>query len=483
MSITYFDVTDLVQYAKGHNRVSGIQRVQWRILSELAHGEDAEQVHLCFHSSERGQHLSIPARAVFTHRRAEFHGGRFLRTLGEIDGGLMPPRYEVKRLLKPYEDRKWLRGLLKGQLYLTALLQPERLLARGVEEWRDSKTPQMTPTQAHTLSLNPQDKLVLLGAYWDQPTVIQLAQGHRRAQGDVVMLVHDVIPDAAPALCTDGQVRLFRQRMHIFPQVANRFMAVSHYTARDFVKAMLGAVRLEDVQVVPLAHEFGDLPRRTVVDLTEVRDVPCGQQQVLCVGTIEARKNQVLLLQVWQMLIDRFGEQTPELVLCGKYGSKTEAFKRLLAKDPALQAKVRILPAPTDAELARCYEQAWFTVFPSLYEGWGLPVGEAAWLGKVCLASNASSVPEVLGQAAPCLPPDEPEAWSDFIGLLITTPHLLGLWTQQVLQAPLRDWTQVAADMHAAILAAPVRKPQQTEAARPDIDRATQAWPAQAIAA
>lgn len=447
---TYFDVTDLVQYAKGHNRVSGIQRVQWRILSELAHSPDADTVHLCFYSSQRRQHLSIPATAVFTEAHAEFNAGQLLRTLGEIQPSALPPRHEIKRLLKPYEGRKWLRGLRKGQLYLTALLQPEALLAQGVEDWRDTQALQPHRPLTRPLHLQACDQLALLGAYWDHDPVIQLAQAHRRAQGDVAMLVHDVIPDAAPALCTDSQVRQFRQRMALFPRVANRFLAVSRFTAQDFVQAMHGAVHINEVQVVPLAHAFGHDARRPHAPRLPPH-TQMGQRQVLCVGTIEARKNQVLLLQAWQQLIDRFGEQTPELVLCGKYGSKAEAVKALLATDPALQRKVRIVSAPTDAELGELYAQAWFTVFPSLYEGWGLPVGEAAWLGKVCLASSATSVPEVLGEAAAYLSPHHPEDWATLIGHFITAPHLLALWTQLALQAPLRDWSQVAQAMLGAI--------------------------------
>jgi glycosyltransferase involved in cell wall biosynthesis len=443
---TYFDVTDLVQYAKGHNRVSGIQRVQWRILTELAHGPDADTVQLCFYSSQRRQHLSIPATAVFSEAHAEFNAGLLLRTLGEIQPGVLPPRHEIKRLLKPYEGRKWLRGLRKGQLYLTALLQPEALLAQGVEDWRDAQPLRVARPLARPLHLQARDQLALFGAYWDHDPVIQLAMAHRRALGDVAMLVHDVIPDAAPALCTDSQVRQFRQRMALFPRVANRFLAVSRFTAQDFVQAMHGAVHLDDVQVVPLAHAFGHSPRCThaprLAPHTET-----GQRQVLCVGTIEARKNQLVLLQAWQQLIERFGEQTPELVLCGKFGSKPAAFKALLASDPALQRKVRIVSAPSDEQLGELYAQAWFTVFPSLYEGWGLPVGEAAWLGKVCLASSASSVPEVLGEAGAYLSPHHPEDWSTLIGHLITAPQLLTLWTQQALQAPLRDWSQVAQAM------------------------------------
>ena len=58
---------------------------------------------------------------------------------------------------------------------------------------------------------------------------------------------------------------------------------------------------------------------------------------------------------------------------------------------------MRIVDSPSDRELAYLYQRCLFAAYPSLYEGWGLPVGEAAWFGKYVISSNATSLPEVCG--------------------------------------------------------------------------------------
>ena len=73
---------------------------------------------------------------------------------------------------------------------------------------------------------------------------------------------------------------------------------------------------------------------------------------VLCVGTIEIRKNGIALLEVWQRLLKELGDKTPQLVFAGKYGWKIEAFKKLLQEDLSLQQVVTIIPQATDADLA-----------------------------------------------------------------------------------------------------------------------------------
>jgi hypothetical protein len=124
-------------------------------------------------------------------------------------------------------------------------------------------------------------------------------------------------------------------------------------------------------------------------------------EYVLCVGTLDERKNHLLLLEVWTELCARHGDRIPPLLLVGKWGWRSGAgiqtFEKKLEETGFLAGKIILLGNLSDAEVDYLYRHCLFTVFPSFAEGWGLPVGESLACGKPCIASNSSSIPEVGG--------------------------------------------------------------------------------------
>jgi glycosyltransferase involved in cell wall biosynthesis len=445
---TYFDVSDVIRFARGNSRVSGIQRVQMRILQELVCGPQYRDVGVVYFNSKLKTHVVIEPRIVFGGRHDEFDPRRVLCSLGEIEGPQwFPERYQVRRHLRPYDHSKPLRSLVKAGLYAQALLMPRRLIAQGFDDWRradDWPRSLLTP-----LRLQQGDQLALLGAFWGESSVVELARAHHANGGRVAVLVHDVIPRVVPQYCGEGLCKTFWSHFERLPDYVNHYLAVSDYTKQDFVRSMGGRVDAASVTVVPLAHEFAQVPRVTDVPA----ETPAATRPyVLCVGTIEGRKNPDLLLRAWQLLLRRLGpDATPDLVLCGRYGSHLAPFKSLLSLDPLLRAKVRIENTPSDSALVKLYRGALFTVFPSHYEGWGLPVGESAWLGKYCLASEASSVPEVLGELIDYASPNQPAQWCERITELLQDPAQLRARELALRRAPLRTWEQTAHDMLDAI--------------------------------
>jgi len=127
-----------------------------------------------------------------------------------------------------------------------------------------------------------------------------------------------------------------------------------------------------------------------------------GREFVLAAGTIDARKNGISLLQTWRRLIGEFGDKTPLLLFAGMYGRVGGAELRArLESDAVLAQFVRVVNGPPIKCLAWLYKKkkyCLFSIFPSHVEGWGLPVGESAWFGSLCVASKASSIPEVCGE-------------------------------------------------------------------------------------
>lgn len=119
---------------------------------------------------------------------------------------------------------------------------------------------------------------------------------------------------------------------------------------------------------------------------------------VLYVSTIEVRKNHRLLFQVWKRLLEAHGpESVPDLICVGRKGWLVDDFLTELRNANHLGGRIQLRHDVGDAELAQLYAACLFTVYPSIAEGWGLPVAESLAHGKFCVASGASSLPEVGG--------------------------------------------------------------------------------------
>ncbi|MDR6954220.1 glycosyltransferase involved in cell wall biosynthesis [Ancylobacter sp. 3268] len=289
------------------------------------------------------------------------------------------------------------------------------------------------------LDLAPGEKLraAVLGMAWMVPKHIERLRA-LGADVEIVTLIHDLIPLTAgnEELPNPAFVHWFR---HLVRQTT-RFLAVSRYTADEVtreVAAMGGHVARIDV--VPLAHEFA-------FDGTPDRSVVPEGEFVVTVGSLgHKRKNLDLLLEVWGLLAERLGpEALPALVIAGAHGRQAARREAAIARHPGLKDKVVLVDRPNDAKLAALYAACLFTVYPSRYEGWGLPVGEAAWFGKLSVCSNVTSIPEVMGPAADYFDPADAEAMAKALEQPIRDRAYLRAREAELAAMHLRSWADVA---------------------------------------
>lgn len=130
----------------------------------------------------------------------------------------------------------------------------------------------------------------------------------------------------------------------------------------------------------------------------------------LSVGTIEPRKNQYRLVEAYVRYLAAGGAEMP-LVLAGGKGWLMEDFKQHLA-DLGIADKVVLTGYVSDEELVWLYRNCYANLYPSLFEGFGLPVLEGMQFGAPTLTSTSTSIPEVAGEAAILLPPEDVGAWT-----------------------------------------------------------------------
>lgn len=171
---------------------------------------------------------------------------------------------------------------------------------------------------------------------------------------------------------------------------------------------------------------------------------------VLSVGDVVHRKNHKLLVQVWSALIAS-GVPVPTLAIVGRIDMEGNAIVRTVQRDRRLREVVRFLPNVGDAALLWLYRNCRYTVFPSLLEGFGLPVAESLRYGKVCLASSNAAIPEAGQGAAVSLDPLDADAWAAEVARL-NDPAALAAAEHRISEIfRTVTWSDTVADIRDAI--------------------------------
>ena len=132
----------------------------------------------------------------------------------------------------------------------------------------------------------------------------------------------------------------------------------------------------------------------------------------VALGTIEPRKNHALLLKIWERFWDKMKDASPKLILVGRRGWENEAVFRQLDSEPMMGRTVIEAGTPDDATLAAYFASTTALLFPSLAEGYGLPLAEALGAGVPCIASDLDALREVGGDVPEYLSPKDSQAWT-----------------------------------------------------------------------
>ncbi len=182
-----------------------------------------------------------------------------------------------------------------------------------------------------------------------------------------------------------------------FLRAADAVIAVSECTRRDAVRAY--GIPEEKITVIyeGVSPRFRPASPEAIQAVRAKYRLP--ERFILYVGTIEPRKNLTALLEAYAALQSRNTQHAARLVIVGKKGWLYEGFFRRL-RELGLEERVYFTGYVPDEDLPALYSAADLFVFPSLYEGFGLPVLEAMACGVPVVCSNTSSLPEVAGDAA-----------------------------------------------------------------------------------
>jgi glycosyltransferase involved in cell wall biosynthesis len=367
----FFDVSDLLAYFRDNRFPTGIQRVQMEVICSFFDRKvENLNVSVCAFSPERNFWAEVPF-SFFNH---------------------------ICKMCIAASEEKW---------------------AQTVESLKDvlQNYPYVKfPKGAYLVNLGT--------SWWLSEYFIRVRHAKKNFNIKYVPFVHDFIPIMVPEVCVENLRRDFVFWVNGVFEHADLFICNSNYTKTDLYKVANYLERkVEDEPVVVrLDADFRSLTEnlpdpkisgKKPDDTKKIEEIldKLGiekQNYVLFVSTIEPRKNHGLVFSAWLRMAKARGEKNvPQLLCVGKDGWLNESIYAQVMVSDILKKKVTFLSNLSDIELSYLYSNCLCTVYPSSYEGWGLPVTESLCYGKVPVVANRTSLPEAGGEFAEYFDPDD----------------------------------------------------------------------------
>lgn len=316
------------------------------------------------------------------------HFGREARALVRFGGRWLVPGREASRQL------------------FEALLEPDATLPRRVR-WLVGKSYVLNwrPPKAANILLNITHSGLQQADY-----PLRVRRWGLRA----LYFLHDLIPISHPEYARPDEAARHHRRVQTLLTTGCGLIVNSLDTGRAMERyATEHGLSVPPWIVAPLAPTRLPAP-------SDQR--PLREPYFVVIGTIEPRKNHLLVLHLWRQLVQALGAHAPRLVIIGQRGWECEQVVDLLERCEALRGFVLERPGCDDAELATWLAHAQALLFPSFAEGFGMPLVEALAAGLPVLASDLPAFREVAGDVPDYLDPLDGPAWRQAV-LDYTAPH------------------------------------------------------------
>jgi glycosyltransferase involved in cell wall biosynthesis len=379
MQNIWIDVTDLF-YWRGH--FTGVQRVAYNYASRFS----KEGTKFFIYSTYYKRFIEVPFDALAEWSRET--------------NRLSNKRRIKKKLKKRYKALPKLARLLLQRPLMKLLHWYRFILSRTIYRAGNQKVLAGFPK----VSFQKNDTILILGAAWNEESFAdEITNQKIKSQLKLVIHLNDILPVYQPHLFANDLPPKFSIYIHKMLKAADIVLTISHASKADIIKfCRENDIKTPKVEIVRLGEDISTIePKRPAIDGLK-------KEYILSVGTFEIRKNYLLLYQAVK-LAQKEAKSLPQIIIAGRKGWLTEDLQYLFDKDPTIQDKLMHLDKLSDENLAWLYENCMFTIFPSLSEGWGLPIAESLHNGKLCLSSDTSSMPEIAGDMIDYFSPLDPK--------------------------------------------------------------------------
>jgi glycosyltransferase involved in cell wall biosynthesis len=292
-----------------------------------------------------------------------------------------------------------------------------REIRRAWRIWRnpslpDRQRPLPIKYTQHSSLFKRGDVYISLGLDWQQKYLPFIMELKLLNKFKTLFMSYDVIPIKFPQYCIDEVAAYFPQYIADLTWCADMVGCISKSSEYDL------QVALENLGAPPpktFIVKLGCVLQNTCYNLPYEIQKSIGNKFILYVSTLERRKNHETLYKAYTRLIEEGYNNLPQLICVGMIGWHISDFLFELSTDRKIKDHIVILENITDYQLTWFYKNCLFTVFPSLYEGWGLAVAESLAAGKFCLSSNKGALREVGGDFVEYLDPWDVPLWAERI--------------------------------------------------------------------
>jgi glycosyltransferase involved in cell wall biosynthesis len=307
-----------------------------------------------------------------------------------------------------------------------------QIRARELAALSPEKARPLPPTKPITLDA---DTVIISGGLdWEYKDLRELWALKQQYKFQYCAIVYDLIPILFPHYLVPGYIELLTDYFGELYWLSDRVMCISEATRRDWLRYCdeTGA-QVVPAQVFPLGCDLRPAAQGAA---SEMPLQLTGKRYALFVSTIEPRKNHRMLYEAWDDCVrqKRVDAERDRLVFVGRRGWAVEEFLRELSLNPATRETIVILNSVDDAQLSLIYQNSAFVVFPSHYEGFGLPVAEALGHGKPCISSDAGALPEIGGDLVVRLGAKDTPGWAKAIAHYMRSPDALEAWSNRIAQ-------------------------------------------------
>lgn len=365
----WFDMTDMMSW-RGH--FTGIQRVSYEHAKRFV----SSGAHIFIYDYVDERFIEIPFSVIEdriqSHHDEEAEPKSILRKIRSVVGA---PYYVlpkgVKNVLRPLVQvaNKTVRSIVdktvKGRIPISGYRDyPEVTFSKG-------------------------DKVILMGAGWNESAVLHSLAEIKASLGiEIIHHLNDILPIYQPQLFADELPKIFRPYIDEVIRVADKISVISEATKRDvLIYCKENSLPAPVIEFIQLGEDVKTIqPKRP-------KELNAEERFIFALGTVEVRKNYILLYQAVK-LAQLEDKELPKIVIAGRKGWLSSDLLHLISHDPYTKDHIVWLSDVNDETLAWLYKNCLFTVFPSLCEGWGLPVVESLQYGKFALVSGISSMLE-----------------------------------------------------------------------------------------
>ena len=281
------------------------------------------------------------------------------------------------------------------------------------------------------LSFQPGDRLISFGLECNNKNYRSLVKQARAGLFELHSVLHDLIGPLNPQLAVPGYGEYLRGFFSDMCWGVSRFHANSEHSRRQLVKLSKEEnIPLPPISVFRLGSDIkpSSTDPKNETEQTWISQSKIGPRRfVLYVSTVEARKNHYVVYRAWARAVasGRIDPKRFALVFAGQKGWGVDDLIEQIKCDPSSSSSIVLLDELDDKKITDLYENCEFTVFPSLDEGYGLPVAESLSLGRACLSSNAGALPEIVGEIVNMIDPLDVPSWEREICHWLESPDLV----------------------------------------------------------